>query len=279
MMLAFGGSLFAQCPFKYGATEEDSLKGLEQVSLFNMSYKAKNYAEAYEAWQYIVKHCPCAWDGVYTNAQNMLQNLIKDEKDSLRREHLIDTLIYSYEVRSNYFPEKFTKGYGLGFKAYNTLIYRGKNCTSDELMQVLDWFIQSVEMEKEKTQPAIWDKYFQLAEIVTKSKRDTSYVIEAYGRATDYLDVSTNNALVKYEKQSEALEALNAQLVQSLLAHRRIQVTHSTRVKLYCTRAMALHRVGIHVGIDIGLHHTDGKLLPQRILVDVGNVSPPSTRW
>ncbi len=212
MMLAFGGSLFAQCPFKYGATEEDSLKGLEQVSLFNMSYKAKNYAEAYEAWQYIVKHCPCAWDGVYTNAQNMMQNLIKDEKDSLRREHLIDTLIYSYEVRSNYFPEKFTKGYGLGFKAYNTLIYRGKSCTSDELMQVLDWFIQSVEMEKEKTQPAIWDKYFQLAEIVTKSKRDTSYVIDAYGRATDYLDVSTNNALVKYEKQSEALEALNAQL-------------------------------------------------------------------
>jgi len=212
MMLAFGGSLFAQCPFRYGATEEDSLKGLEQVNIFNMSYKAKNYADAYEAWQYIVKHCPCAWDGVYTNAQNMMQNLIKNEKDSLRRERLIDTLLYSYEIRSNYFPEKFSKGYGLGFKAYNTLIYRGRSCTSDELMQVLDWFIQSVEMEKEKTQPAIWDKYFQLAEIVTKSKRDTSYVIEAYGRATDYLDVSINNALVKYEKQSAALEDLNAQV-------------------------------------------------------------------
>ncbi|MBO4504402.1 MAG: tetratricopeptide repeat protein [Bacteroidales bacterium] len=212
MLLAFGGSLFAQCPYRYGATEEDSLKGLEQVSIFNMSYKAKNYKDAYEAWQYIVNNCPCAWDGIYTNAQNLLQNLIKEEKDSLRREHLIDTLIYSYEVRSNYFPDKFTKGYGLGFKAYNTLVYRGKSSTSDELMQILDWFIQSVEMEKEKTQPAIWDKYFQLAEIVTKAKKDTTYVIDAYGRATDYLDVSINNALVQYEKQVVKLDELKVQM-------------------------------------------------------------------
>ena len=42
-LLLASTSLFAQCPYKYGATEEDSLKCLEQMTNFNMFYKAKNY--------------------------------------------------------------------------------------------------------------------------------------------------------------------------------------------------------------------------------------------
>ena len=212
LLLLSGMFVFAQnsnCPFKYGATEEDSLKSLEQITNFNMFYKSKNYVDAYEAWRYLVANSPCCWDGIYTNAQNMFNAMIKEEKDSLRREHLIDTLIYSYEVRNLYFPEKFSKGYCLGFKAYNTLLYRAKSMDFDQIKEVENWFIQSVEMEKEKTQPAIWDKYFQLSESITKASKDTSVVIEAYGRATDYLDVSINNSLVQYEKQVAIMDSLN----------------------------------------------------------------------
>lgn len=211
LLLLSGSFLFAQngnCPFKYGANEADSLKCLEQITNFNMFYKSKNYVDAYEAWTYLVNNCPCCWDGIYTNAQNLFGALIKAEKDSLKREHLIDTLIYSYEVRNLYFPNKFSKGYCLGFKAYNTLLYRAKSLDFDQIKEVENWFIQSVEMEKEKTQPAIWDKYFQLSEKITKASKDTSVVIEAYGRATDYLDISINNALVQYEKQVATLDSL-----------------------------------------------------------------------
>ena len=109
---------------------------------------------------------PC-WDGLYTNAQNMFQAMISAEKDSARRERLIDTLLYSYEVRNQAFPEKFTQGYCLGFKAYNLLQYRKDLLKKDinKVEEILDMFIESVEMEKENTQPAIWDKYFQLAEV------------------------------------------------------------------------------------------------------------------
>lgn len=213
LLLVFSSTLFAQCPYQYGATEDDSLKCLEQMTNFNMFYKAKNYKDAYEAWQYIVKQCPCAWDGIFTNAQTLFQNLIKNEMDSLKKEHLIDTLLYSYEVRNNYFPNKFSKGYCLGFKAYNILQYRSKKLsTVEEYTAILDMFTESVELEKEKTQPAIWDKYFLLSEMLTKSTKDTTYVIEAYGRATDYLDISINNALVQYEKQVDNLDTLTAQL-------------------------------------------------------------------
>ena len=210
-VLLFSGSfLFAQCPYKYGANEADSLKCLEQLTNFNIFHKAKNYTEAYPSWQYLVQNSPCCWDGLYTNAQNMFQAMISAEKDSARRERLIDTLLYSYEVRNQAFPEKFTQGYCLGFKAYNLLQYRKDLLKKDlnKVEEILNMFIESVEMEKENTQPAIWDKYFQLAETMTKAKKDTSYVIEAYGRATDYLDVSINNAMVQYERQVAVLDSL-----------------------------------------------------------------------
>lgn len=201
--------VFAQqpCSFKYGANEADSLKCLEQITNFRTFYNAKNYTDAYEAWQYVIQHSPCSWDGIYTSAQTMFQSLIKNEKDSARRELLVDSLFYTFDVRSTYFPDKFTPGSGLGFKAYNTIRYR-----KSQYEQAFDWFVQSVEMEKENTQPAIWDAYFQLAENITKAKRDTSIVIEAYERATDYLDLSILNATKAYETSSDALEALQQQL-------------------------------------------------------------------
>ena len=207
VMVLCGGSIFAQnpCSFKYGANEADSIKCLEQITIFRTFYNDKNYKDAYEAWQYVIQHSPCAYDGIYTNAQTLFQNLIKEEKDSARRELLIDSLLYTFDVRNTYFPDKFTPGSGLGFKAYNTIRYR-----KDQYEKAFDWFVQSVEMEKENTQPAIWDAYFQLAENLTKAKRDTSIVIEAYERATDYIDLSILNATKSYENSVDALDSLQA---------------------------------------------------------------------
>lgn len=207
VMVLCGGSIFAQnpCSFKYGANEADSIKCLEQITIFRTFYNDKNYKDAYEAWQYVIQHSPCAYDGIYTNAQTLFQNLIKEEKDSAHRELLIDSLLYTFDVRNTYFPDKFTPGSGLGFKAYNTIRYR-----KDQYEKAFDWFVQSVEMEKENTQPAIWDAYFQLAENLTKAKRDTSIVIEAYERATDYIDLSILNATKSYENSVDALDSLQA---------------------------------------------------------------------
>ena len=141
---------FAQqpCSFKYGANEADSIKCLEQITIFRTFYNDKNYKDAYEAWQYVIQHSPCAYDGIYSK---------------------------------------------------------------DQYEKAFDWFVQSVEMEKENTQPAIWDAYFQLAENLTKAKKDTSIVIEAYERATDYIDLSILNATKAYETGTDALEKLQAQ--------------------------------------------------------------------
>lgn len=205
----------APCSYKYGATPEDSIKCLEQITNFRTFYNSKNYVDAYEAWQYVIQNSPCAYDGIYSYAQTMFNNLIKNEKDSARRELLIDSLFYTFDVRSTYLPEKFTPGSGLGLKAYNTMRYR-----KGQYEQAYEWFVQSVEMEKENTQPAIWDAYFQLAENLTKAKRDTSIVIDAYERATDYIDLSILNYTKTYETLADSLESLAKKLEDGMISDR-----------------------------------------------------------
>ncbi len=215
-LLCFMTSLaFSQgCNFKYGATEEDSLKCLEEVNSFRIFYNNKQYSDALTPWHYVVNNCPCAWDGVYTYAQTMFDNLIKAETDSAKREALIDDLVNSYKVRHQYFPNKFTEGNGLGFMAFNNARYRMKDYAATRnytaIEDIYNMFVRSVDMEKENTQPNIWDSYFKLAETMTQIKKDTTIIIEAYERATDYIDVAIVNAYVKYEKQLPNFENLDS---------------------------------------------------------------------
>ena len=112
-----------------------------------------------------------------------------------------DGSFHAQELEPGLYEMQFTKaGYGTV-----TLTYYVKSSETTVMGG-------PVEMEKENTQPAIWDTYYQLAENMTKAKKDTSIVVEAYERATDYLDLSILNATKAYEQSADALEALNAQL-------------------------------------------------------------------
>lgn len=211
------------CKFKYGANEADSIRCLEEISLFRTFYDQKNYQDALVPWQYIVHNCPCSWSGVFAYAQNMFDVLIKSTKDSLMREHYIDSLLWSYEVRHLYFPNYYTQGNGLGFKAYNTMRYR-----NNDYENAFEWFTQSVDMEKEKSQPNILDIYFKTAELMVKVKRDTTIIIEAYERATEHIDEAINNAYKQYEKQlpnfANLDSALASQQINEMDYHKRLKI-------------------------------------------------------
>lgn len=181
----------SECGFKYGATPEDSTRCLTEITQFNLQFKAANYPEAYNSWQYIVNNCPCSWSGVFANAPKMLESMIKKETDSIRRERLVDSLLWVYDAYPRYHPKYYTEGKGIAFKAYYSLKYHGNK----DLQKAYDWFVTSIEMEKENTQPIIWSYYFTTATILA----DTNMIIEAYERANDYIDAAIVSAYEKYE--------------------------------------------------------------------------------
>jgi tetratricopeptide (TPR) repeat protein len=200
------------CPYKYGATPEDSLASLEKVTYFKMFYNQKQYKDAYENWQYLVKHAPCSWDGIYTYAQNMFDNLIKEETDSIHKELLVDSLIWSYQVRHLYFPDKFTQGSGLGFQGFNTFRHRSAEFllanNRQEYKNAFNLMTQSIDIEKEKTQPSIWDFYFKVAIKMVQMERDTTILIDAYERASTYIEDGIEGYYKKIDKQIPNFENL-----------------------------------------------------------------------
>ncbi len=190
--------------YKYGATEDDSIRCLSEITQFNLHFKAGQYAEAYTPWQYIVNNCPCSWSGVFANAPKMLESLIKKEKDSVRVNTLFDTLLWVYDAYPIYHPDYYTKGRGIGFKAYYTIKYRAQT----DYQKAYDWFVTSVDMEKESTQPNIWNYYFKTATQMAILKQDTNIVIEAFERANEYIDGAIVNAYEEYESDLVQMETL-----------------------------------------------------------------------
>jgi tetratricopeptide (TPR) repeat protein len=227
------------CPFKYGATEEDSLKCAEQVTLFRTYYNQKQYEEAYAPFQYIVNTCPCAWSGTFVYGKTMVEKMIKTEKDSLRKERLIDTLIWSQTAFSTYHPDKYSYGKALGWKAYYTTKFRSKD--KKLLDQAFDDFVTSVELEKENTQPAVWEAYFQLAVYKTRSTKDTTYVIEAYERSTEYIEDAIISNQEAFEKNLEQFDTLESQLAKEQIGKIAYDKAIEKLVKDTTTRINAIN--------------------------------------
>jgi tetratricopeptide (TPR) repeat protein len=211
LVSCFTLSSFAQaipCGFQYGKTEADSLTCLEEISLFRSSYDQKSYADAYPHWKSIVERCPCSWNAIFntTYLQNMFDFLIKSTNEADIQNQYIDELLKSVAERHLYFPKNYTEGNGLGFKAFYMIRYRGK--TTEDMNRAFNLFIESIEMEKEKTQPNIWDIYFKIAEQVARIKQDTTIMIDAYERATDYIEMAILNYYKEIDKQMPLFENL-----------------------------------------------------------------------
>jgi len=229
---------FAQspCGFQYGKTEKDSLDCLAEISLFKTFYDQKNYKDAYPHWKKIVELCPCSWNAIFntTYLQNMFEALIKskdiEDNEELQNQY-IDELLNGVGNRHLYFPKNFTEGNGLGFKAFYLIRFKGKN--TEEVLRAFDMFIESIEMEKEKTQPNIWDIYFRIAEQIARAKQDTTIMIDAYERATEYIETAINDyykeidkQMLNFENLEEALE--KGQISQADYENRKLRLSQDT---------------------------------------------------
>jgi len=170
---------------------------------FSEFYKLKEYNDAYKSWQYLIQKAPCAYSGIYTSASKLFDNLISQEQGSARREILIDSLLYAFDVCSTYFPDKFTPGSSLGMKARLLYLYR-----EHQYEQAFDWIVQAVEMEKENTIPVVWQTYFDVSILKSNSSKNNSFVEKAYERAHKYIPIAIQNATQSCENSKEKLKTL-----------------------------------------------------------------------
>ena len=107
-----GGVVGAQTlDSKYGL---DSVKSLENASIYSEFLKQKNYKEALPAWRYVFNNAPKFQMLTYTKGEDLLINIYQQTKDKT----YVDTLMMLYDQWAKYFGDhqRYGEGYILGKK-------------------------------------------------------------------------------------------------------------------------------------------------------------------
>lgn len=78
---------------------QDSIEVMNNLSLYQEAYKAKNYQEALIHWKYVFEKAPLAQIRLYTDGAWILESLIPKETDPAKKQEYFDLLMKVYDQR------------------------------------------------------------------------------------------------------------------------------------------------------------------------------------
>ncbi len=74
---------------KYGETAEDSVKCIENLSVYvNPYFNGGDYKEAVKYWRICYNTCPAASKNMYINGAKMYKQFIKEAEDDATKKHI-----------------------------------------------------------------------------------------------------------------------------------------------------------------------------------------------
>ncbi|MBP5259749.1 MAG: hypothetical protein J6Z12_03850 [Paludibacteraceae bacterium] len=165
---------------KFG-TGEDSIRCLENLSIFNANYKNKDYETAYEAWKVVYAECPTAGGRtLYSQGVNMLIHKMSKATDAAQKKQFFDEMMACYDQRIQYFGHetKYPKAYILGRKAIDYLNYSGD---PNAAAVALPWLKESIDGRGVESDADVVNTYFSLLEKDYQADKDgkrTSFIEE-----------------------------------------------------------------------------------------------------
>lgn len=187
---------------KYGATPDDSVECIMNLSLYTEFYKQwkgsgyKNTSvnDAYSPWRKVFLNCPGARQGTYIDGAKMLSYFIKREKDAAKKDALIDTLMMLYDTRIEYFGRE---GYVLGRKGVD--LYSLRNKDYEEVYNILS---KSVELEGDKSYPDVLVFYLRAThKMIEEGKADETIMFDNYEISNNIIEAN----LEKYKDKPKSL--------------------------------------------------------------------------
>lgn len=194
---------------------EDSLRCLQNMSIFNEYVKTNNWKDAYEPWKAVFKETPWVRVSIYTNGAKMLRNLIATAKDGATQKQYFEDLMKLHDQRIQYLDKlnsivktPTTKGDIIGAKAHDYFTMGGADNNAAYAM-----FAEAVATEKHNL------PYYVLMEFVDASARKVKVdeahkeqfiqdYIAAAGYAADALKAATKESAKKnYQTAKDNIDA------------------------------------------------------------------------
>lgn len=189
---------------KYGA---DSVKCVENLSVYREYMKQKNYKDAIIGWRYVFSSCPAASEHIYVDGITLMKNDLSVEKDATRKIAYADTIMLIYDKRIQYFNKE---GYNKGRKGYDMLfLYKDKEAEAYNL------FKSAYELQGDKLEAAPCDGYFRSAVALNKAgKISLEETMDVYNKVNNII---SNNLKDKpgekyYTSAQESVESALAGL-------------------------------------------------------------------
>lgn len=189
LTIAFSGFIGNNANAQKEDWGSDSLKCRECLSLYGEPLNQKNYAEARTYWKCVVTVCPKIKESVYINGAIIYRHFIEKETDAATKEKLVDSLVWIYERRMEYFGDKPETRESFG---NDMMKYRQDK--PDVAYGILDKLIND---QKGKSSAIAIMRYYQSCYLLYKKKSplvDAGRMVNEYMRLSDYLnEYKTNN--------------------------------------------------------------------------------------
>jgi tetratricopeptide (TPR) repeat protein len=163
---------------RYGATPQDSIKCVRNISLYTEYYNQGNRQLAFEPWREVFLNCPQAQQNTFIRGAILVRMMYSQETDIARKDAWIDTLMMVYDQRIKYFGQMPAHREGLVLARKAVDLYQLR---PNDILNIYEIARRSVELEKNASQADILLVYFQsLIRMVEAGLKPQGDILLAY---------------------------------------------------------------------------------------------------
>jgi tetratricopeptide (TPR) repeat protein len=186
---------------------QDSLRCLQNISIYSEYVKTGNFADAYSPWKAVFTEAPLSQVATYTNGARILRWFIANEKDAAKQKGYFDELMGIYDQRIKYLDglnrlvkTPTTKGSIIGLKAHD---YYTMGCP--DLKTAYNMFKESIEAEKAESDYYVIQEFMDASsKLIKADESHKEQFIQDYLMASSIADEAHKAA--KNEKTKEQLK-------------------------------------------------------------------------
>ncbi|MDR2927089.1 MAG: tetratricopeptide repeat protein [Cytophagaceae bacterium] len=189
---------------RYGKGE-DSVRCVQNLSLYSEDFKNKNYAEAYNSWLVVINECPQAHINLYIDGPRLVKTKM-EKATAAEKEEYYQLLMRVYDLRMQYFGNDRRKPAPAikGDKAIDMLEFkRSEPAVVKEAYGLLN---ESVDGVGNASQPIVLISFMNIAtQLYQENAIDASTYIGHYTKVTDMTDARLKDSNIS-ESVRKALE-------------------------------------------------------------------------
>ncbi len=204
-MLLFGVMATVSYVKAQDVQKMDSVECLKNYSLYKEALKKKMYDYSIGAWRTMFNQCPDVTIRLYADGVDIYKHYIDKEKDEVKKQALVDTLLMIYDQRIQYFGNhpKYPEAWVLGRKGLEIVTYR-RNETS-ALEEAVACFEASFNKLGRKMEPMVAVNWLQSTNaLLANGDRTSNELLNVY---MDVDEVLAYN--IKKQKNANVIEMLN----------------------------------------------------------------------